>query len=191
MKKYCFLILALLFGSVNILSAQVENTKSLFIVSPGFASFNNGDQGGMSFSNEYIRNVNNRLTYGAKFYFAHGEGNVEGLKPKHDIHISTTALDLNGYYKPFSNNTHFLLIGLGISIDFTRTSYLSNTDFIEKDDKIYTIADTDGIISLLEPVISLHYYYHTKRNMFWGINLNARDLKLYQYIVGIGGGIKF
>ena len=123
--------------------------------------------------------------------FAHGEGNVEGLKPQNDIHLSTTALDLNGFFKPIKSDKHLLLLGLGISIDYTRISYLSNTDYIIINDKTYTIADTDGTISLIEPIFSLHYYYNLNKNLFLGFSINARDLKLYQYTVGIGGGVKF
>lgn len=83
------------------------------------------------------------------------------------------------------------MLGLGISIDYTRISYLSNTDYIISNNKIYAIANTDGTITLIEPVVSLHYYYNFAKNLFLGINMNARDLKLYQYIVSIGGGVKF
>jgi hypothetical protein len=191
MNKIGFIFFILLFGGISKLSAQENSKKSLFVISPGYAIFNNGDQAGISFSNEYIRNTSKYLTYGVRYMFAHGEGNVEGFPPEYDVHISTTALDLNGFFRPFKSNKHILLLGLGISIDYTRTSYLSNTDYIISNNKIYTIANTDATITLIEPVISLHYYYNFTKNLFLGINMNARDLKLYQYIIGIGGGVKF
>ena len=186
------LVLLILFQTVFAkLNAQEDSKKSMFIISPGFAIFNKGGQYGISFSNEYTRNINKHFTYGARYVFAHGEGDVEGLRPKHDIHISTTALDLNGFYKPFNSTKHLLLLGLGVSIDYTRTSYLSNTDYFIIDDEIYTTADTDGTFSLIVPVFNMHYYYNFNKNMFLGCNVNIRDLSLYQYIIGLGAGIKF
>ncbi len=190
MKKYGLLLGVVLIVGIYRLEAQDNDRKSLLIISPGIGIFNNGDQTGVSFSNDYIRNVNKRITYGARYLFAHAEGNVEGLEPQHDIHLSTTALDLNAFFKPFKSDKHLLLLGLGISVDFTRTSYLSNTDYIISDDKIYTIADTDGIISILEPVFNFHYYYSFSKNLQLGININARDINFYQYIMGVGACVK-
>jgi hypothetical protein len=123
--------------------------------------------------------------------FAHGQGNIKGLRPQYNIHISTTAFDINGFYKPFKSTKNVLLLGIGISVDYTRTSSLSNSDFFVIDDKIYTTADTYGIMSLLEPVIDLRYYHNFTNNLYLGFNINARDWRLYEYVVGIGGGVKF
>jgi len=191
MRRFVLSVSIILFIGVFKLEAQENTKKSLFVISTGFAVFNNGDQGGISFSNEYIRNINRYLTYGMRYMFAHGEGNVEGLESQHDIHISTTALDVNGFFRPFKSDKNILLFGLGISMDYTRTSYLSNTDYIISNGKIYTTADTDGTFSLIEPVFSLHYFYNINKNMFLGFNVNARNIKLYQYLIEIGGGIKF
>lgn len=191
MKKYSLFCLIILVIGIISVSAQDKERTSLFVISPGYAIFNNGDQQGIAFSNEYVRNINKHITYGAKLMLAHGEGNVEGLKPRHDIHISTTSLDISGFYKPFNSLKHVLLLGLGISIDYTRTSYLSNKDYIISDDKIYTLADTEGTISILEAIFDIRYYYNFKHNMFCGINASARDFNFYQYIIGIGGGVKF
>jgi hypothetical protein len=191
MKKCCLFLFLILLTGIFQLKAQENEKKSLFVISPGYAIFNNGDQSGISFSNEYVRNIHKHFTYGFRYMFAHGEGNVAGLQPQNDIHISTTALDINGFYKPFNSDKHVLLLGLGISIDYTRISYLSNTDYLIVDDKIYTIADTDGTISLLEPVFDLRYYYNFTKDLYLGFNVNVRDLKLYQYVIGIGGGVKF
>lgn len=77
------------------------------------------------------------VTINIRYIFAHGEGNAEGLEPQHVIHLSTTALDFNGLFKPFKSYKNILLLGLSISIDYTRTSYVSNTDYIIRDIKLY------------------------------------------------------
>jgi hypothetical protein len=98
---------------------------------------------------------------------------------------------LNGFINPFRFKKHILLIGLGISIDYTRASYLSNTDYVIIDNEIYTTADTDGTISLIAPVFNIYYYYNISKNLFLGLSVNARDFKLYQSLIGISGGVSF
>ncbi len=191
MKKFNLFLLLLSIISCVSLNAQENEKNSLFTVSTGMISFNNSEQIGISLSNEYIRNINSHFAFGAKIIFAHGEGNVEGLKPRHDVHISTSALDLNGFFVPIHNEKNLLLIGAGLSTDYTRTSYLSNIDYIERDDKIYTIADTDGLIYLFEPVFSLHYYRTIKSNILIGLNINSRDFDFHQNIIAFGGGVVF
>ena len=91
--------LVLQFIGVIILEAQEIERKSVFSISTGYAWFNNGAQGGLYLSNDYIRNTSSLFTYGAKYYFAHGEGDVEGLEPKHDIHIFAPCKSLIWVFK--------------------------------------------------------------------------------------------
>ncbi len=181
----------LLLACVPEIPAQDSARNSVFSISTGYAWFNHGAQGGLFLSNDYIKNTHSLFTCGAKYYFAHGEGDVEGLEPKHDIHISTTALDLSGYINPFRSARHLLLIGMGFSMDYTRTSYLSNTDYIVVDNEIYTTADTDGTISLIVPVFNLYYYFNFSKNLFIGLCVNVRDFAFYQSMAGISGGVRF
>jgi len=189
-RKTLFLLIILAVGIVN-LDAQESIRKSLFIISPGYASFNNTQATGMSFSNEYVRNINKYFTYGARYMVAYGEGNVREAEYQYNVHVSTSAFDINGFFKPLKSDKHLLLLGLGISVDYTKTSYLSISDSIAIDDKVYSTANTNSTISLLEPIFSMHYYYNLSKNVFLGFNINARDLKLYQYVIGVGGGVKF
>jgi len=189
-RKALFLVTMLIIAIVK-LNAQDNAKKSLFVISPGYVSFNNGQATGMSYSNEYVRNINKYFAYGARYMVAYGEGNVKELEYQYDVHLSTSAFDINGFFKPFKSDKHLLLLGLGISIDYTKTSYSTIADSITIDDKAYSTASTNSTISLLEPIFSMHYYYNLSKNVFLGININARDLKLYQYVVGIGAGVKF
>jgi len=191
MKKKLILFAITVTVMAGVSKAQESTQKSLFSISTGFASFNYGKQGGMFLSNSYIRNYQTRFTYGAKVFFAHGEGNVEGLEPQHDIHISTSAFDFSGFVSPLKSPKHILLLGVGVSLDFTRTSYLSNTDFTVVNDKIYTIADTDGLISFMIPVFDIYYAYNLKNNFYLGLHYNGRDVHLYQSLIGINASVKF
>lgn len=192
MKPKVYFISFLILLSVSVaVNAQENSKKSLFCISTGYASFNHAKQGGISFSNEYIRNVSRYFTYGARYMFAAGTGTVEGLPPGYNTHISTSALDMNGFLRPFKSEKDILLLGLGITLDYTVTSQLSGSDYLSNNDKTYAIADTEASISLLEPVFSLHYYHCPAGKFFFGMNLNARDWNLYEYMVQLGGGVKF
>jgi hypothetical protein len=191
MKKFSLFLLIILIVGILKLEAQENSKKSIFMISPGYTAFNNGEQKGISFSNEYIKNINRHFTFGAIFLLAQGEGKTNDLDFQYETHISTTALVVNFFYKPFKSVKHLLLLGIGVCNDYTVTSYSNTTDYLVISDNRYTTNETDRMISFGGPVLDIRYYYNFSKNLYLGLNLNTRDLDFSQYTVGIGGGVAF
>jgi hypothetical protein len=187
MKRYLILGIVLLLSGISI--GQEVEKKSQLIVSMGASSFNSEKQHGVVLSNELIADINRFFAYGGKLFAGFAQGRNEEDYPFEESHISTIALDLNMFFTPLKSERHELLLGLGVAFQYDKTSTNMRSNMVVPHILNAPPPESIATFSIIEPIMSLHYYYALNEKLSLGANANIRDLSFNQYIIGAGIGI--